>query len=97
MKISVSRFFQSDAPETEMERGFWARADPESSLFNWKCPDAPDTAVFVSEAVHTGAEAVTFVFRDAADGAWQFLGDSMTGGGEPRCLLLSPSRRKRGN
>jgi hypothetical protein len=36
---------QPDAAETEMERGFWARADPESSLFNWKFPDAPDTTV----------------------------------------------------
>jgi hypothetical protein len=77
-----------------MEQDFWARADPASSLFNWKFPDAPDTAVFVSEAVHTGAEAVTFVFRDAEDGAWQFLGDSMTGGGEPvTCCFHHPGAR----
>ena len=28
--------------------------------------------------MHAGTEAITYVSHDADDGAWQFLGDSMT-------------------
>ncbi len=74
---------QLDAPETIVEKDFWASADPSSSLFNWKFPDPPHTRVFLSEAVHSGTEPITYVSHDVEDGAWQFLGDSMTGESKP--------------
>jgi hypothetical protein len=74
---------QADAPETKVERDFWASADPSSSLFNWKFPDPPHTMVFLSKPVHTGAEPVTYVSHDNEDGAWQFLGNSMSSGEKP--------------
>ena len=74
---------QPDAPMTRAENDFWASADPKSSLFNWKFPDDPHTRVFLSETVHKGSEPVTYVSRDAEDGSWQFLGDSMSDGGGP--------------
>ena len=74
---------QPSAPMTKVENDFWASTDPKSSLFDWKFPDPPHTRVFLSEAVHKGAEAITFVSHDAEDGAWQFLGDSMSDGGGP--------------
>jgi hypothetical protein len=72
-----------DPNMTEVEEEFWASADPSSSLFNWKFPDSPHTGVFLSAAVQTGAEPVTYVSHDIEDGAWQFLGDSMVGEGKP--------------
>src|SRR6266550_5100333 len=72
---------QPDAPMTRAENDFWASADPESSLFNWKFPDDPHARVFLSETVHKATESVTYVSHDAEDGAWQFLGDSMSDGG----------------
>jgi Domain of unknown function (DUF4262) len=74
---------QPAAPMTQVESDFWASTDPDSILFNWKFPDPPHTMVFLSEAVHTGAEPVTYVSHDIEDGSWQFLGDSMAGGGQP--------------
>jgi hypothetical protein len=74
---------QPTAPMTRVEDDFWASTDPKSSLFKWKFPDPPHTGVFLSEAVHKGTEAVTYVSHDAEDGAWQFLGDSMSDGGGP--------------
>jgi len=74
---------QPNAPMTDVENDFWASADPSSSLFNWKFPDPPHTRVFLSEAVHSGAEPVTYASHDLEDGAWQFLGDSMVGDGKP--------------
>ena len=68
---------------TNVEQDFWASTDPTSSLFNWKFPDPPHTRVFLSAAVHSGAELVTYVSHDIEDGAWQFLGDSMSGGQPP--------------
>jgi hypothetical protein len=65
------------------EDDFWASADPSSSLFDWKFSDPPHTRVFLSKAVHSGRELITYVSHDAEDGAWQFLGDSMAGGEEP--------------
>jgi hypothetical protein len=70
---------QRDAPSTRIEEDFWASADPSSSLFDWKFPDDPHTGVFLTEAVQTGVEPITYVSHDAEDGAWQFLGDSMAG------------------
>jgi hypothetical protein len=72
---------QPTAPQTRVENDFWASADPASSLFNWKFPDPPHTGVYLSETVHNGTEPVTYVSHDAEDGAWQFLGDSMSDGG----------------
>jgi hypothetical protein len=74
---------QPTAPMTRVESDFWASTDPKSSLFNWKFNDPPHTIVFLSQAVHSGAEPVTYVSHDAEDGAWQFLGDSMAGGDGP--------------
>ncbi len=74
---------QPYAPMTRIENDFWASTDPKSSLFNWKFPDDPHTRVFLSETVHKGTEKVTYVSHDAEDGAWQFLGDSMSDGGGP--------------
>lgn len=74
---------QPEALMTIVEKDFWATADPESSLFNWKFPDPPHTQVFLSDAVHSGSEPITYVSHDIEDGAWQFLGDSMSGGLKP--------------
>jgi hypothetical protein len=60
-----------------------ASADPDSSLFNWKFPDPPHTTVFLSKAVNTGVEPITYASHDLEDGTWQFLGDSMAGDTEP--------------
>jgi Domain of unknown function (DUF4262) len=74
---------QPEAPMTIVEKDFWASADPESSLFNWKFPDPPHTRVFLSDAVQSRSEPITYVSHDIEDGAWQFLGDSMSGGLKP--------------
>jgi Domain of unknown function (DUF4262) len=74
---------QTTAHMTRAEDDFWASADPTSSLFNWKFPDPPHTRVFLSETVNKGTEPVTYVSHDAEDGAWQFLGDSMSDGSGP--------------
>lgn len=66
---------------TVIENDFWASADPESSLFNWKFPDPPHTGVYLSKTVQNGTESITYVSHDADDGAWQFLGDSMSHSG----------------
>jgi hypothetical protein len=79
---------QPDGEMTDFEDDFWASTDPKSSLFNWKFPNPPHTRVFVSDAVSSGAERVTYVSHDLEDGAWQFLGDSMSGGREPVLLCL---------
>ena len=73
---------QPNAAMTSTENDFWASTDPDSSLFNWKFPDDPHTRVFLSETVHKGTEPITFVSHDS-DGAWQFLGDTMSDGGGP--------------
>lgn len=67
---------QSDAPQTVFEEDFWLSADPN---FDWKFSDPPRTLVFLSKAVNSGEEAITYVSHDAEDGFWQFLGDSMAG------------------
>ena len=72
---------QPGASMTRVANDFWAACDPKSSLFDWKFADPPHTGVFLSKAVNEGSEAVTFVSHDAEDGAWQFLGDSMSDSG----------------
>jgi Domain of unknown function (DUF4262) len=74
---------QPNAAVTRAENDFWASVDPKSSLFDWKFPDPPHAQAFLSETVHKGTEAVTYVSHDAEDGAWQFLGNSMLDGGGP--------------
>ena len=74
---------QPSAPMTDFENNFWDAADPGSKVSDWKFPDPPHTKAFLSEAVHTEAEPVTYVSHDADDGAWQFLGDSMAGDSKP--------------
>lgn len=78
---------QSGVQMRKVEDDFWASTNPKSSLFDWKFPDPPHTGVYMSKAVHTGAEPVTYVSHDEEDGAWQFLGDSMIeSGGVLVCL-----------
>ena len=79
----VQPLLQPKGPFTLAKQDFWASADPSSSLFNWKFPDPPHTSVFLSAAVHCGDEAVSYVSHDLDDGAWQFLGDSMSAGKPP--------------
>lgn len=74
---------QPGQPFRSVEQEFWTSADPESALFDWKFPDPPHTRVFLSAAVHSGAESITYVSHDIEDGAWQFLGDSMSGDRPP--------------
>ena len=74
---------QTDAPMTRAENDFWASADPKSSLFNWMFPDDPHCKSLPFREVHSGTEPVTYVSHDDEDGAWQFLGDSMSDGGGP--------------
>ena len=69
---------QPDASMTRVEDDFWASQDRKSSLVNWKFSSPPHSEAYLSKAVHTGTESVTYVSHDEDDGAWQFLGDSMT-------------------
>ena len=39
--------------------------------------------MFLSEAVHSSREPITYVSHDAEDGEWQFLGPSMAARGGP--------------
>ena len=64
---------QPDKLFTNVEQDFWASADPASSLFDWKFPDPPHTPVFLSAAVHSGAELVTYVSHDIEDGRPKWL------------------------
>ena len=79
----VQPLLQPHRSFTNVEEDFWACADPASSLSNWKFEDPPHTLVFLSTAVHSGAEPITYVSHDIEDGAWQFLGDGMSGGNPP--------------
>lgn len=75
-------FLQSAENMERIEEDFWASNDPKSSLYNWPFPDPPHTGVYLSQAVHTTAEPVTYVSHDL-DGDWQFHGDGMSGGQPP--------------
>ena len=79
---------QPGAPMERVEQDFWASADPKSSLFDWKFPDPPHSSAYLSETVYNGKEPITYVSHDADDGAWQFLGHSMDGGGGPVLACL---------
>lgn len=86
---------QLNRPFTNVEQDLWASADPASSLFHWKFPDPPHTGVFLSAAVNSGAESVTYVSHDIEDGAWQFLGDSMSDGNAVVCCFHHPVDKDR--
>jgi Domain of unknown function (DUF4262) len=78
---------QPGATMTRVDIDFWASQDPKSSLFNWRFSDPPHSGAYISKAVHSGEEPITFVSHDRDDGAWQFLGDTMTeSGGVLVCL-----------
>ena len=81
---------QPGAPMTRVEDDFWASQDPKSSLFSWKFSDPPHTGAYLSKAVHTGVEPVTYVSHDEDDGAWQFLGESMIDSGGVLVCLHHP-------
>jgi hypothetical protein len=55
------QLLQVDAPATKVEEDFWASTDLNSSLFDWKFPDPPNTIVFLSDAVQSGTEPITYV------------------------------------
>jgi hypothetical protein len=74
---------QSDTDWNVTDEDFWASNDPASSLFDWKFPDDPHTTAYLSKTVDDRTEPVTYVSHDSDDGAWQFLGDLMDGGGGP--------------
>lgn len=79
---------QTNAPMTSVEQDFWASADPKSSTFKWKFPDNLHARAYLSEDVSSGKESVTYVSHDEDDGAWQFLGNSMSDGGGPVLTCL---------
>jgi hypothetical protein len=54
----------------------------------WKFSDPPHTTAYLSQTVHDGSEPVTYVSHDSDDGAWQFLGNSMSEGGGPLISCL---------
>jgi hypothetical protein len=71
---------QASVPMRHREEDFWNGADETSSLFGWKFPEGPHTTVYVSKAVNSGAEPITFVYHDP-QGDWQFTGDTGTESG----------------
>ena len=77
----------------ERKEDFWASTDPKSSLFTWTFPDSPHAGAFLSKAVNNGIEPITFVSHDEGDGAWQFLGDSMSESGGVLVCLHHPLDR----
>lgn len=83
----VQPLMQPESPFAEVERDFWESVENISDLPDWQFPDPPHTGVYLSKAVGSGAEPITYVSHDADDGAWQFLGDSMAeSGGELSCF-----------
>jgi hypothetical protein len=63
---------------SSVESGFWDSIEDIGKFSNWKFPDPPHTGAYVSNAVNNRTEPVTYVSHDADDGAWQFLGESMS-------------------
>ena len=68
---------QPDVPLSGREEEFWAAAGPESSTVDWPFKDKKIAKAYLSQAVHTGREPVTYMSHDQ-DGDWQFLGPSMS-------------------
>ncbi|MGA2650701.1 MAG: DUF4262 domain-containing protein [Terracidiphilus sp.] len=81
---------QPGAALTEIESDFWKSVEGTGKFANWKFPDPPHTGVYLSKAVQTGTEPITYVSHDADDGAWQFLGDTMSDSGGVLVCLHHP-------
>jgi hypothetical protein len=79
---------QPGAPMRGIEQEFWDTNSPDGKFRDWKFPCSPHTSAYVSQNVHDGTESITYVSHDADDGAWQFLGDSMSDGGGPVLVCL---------
>jgi len=50
---------------------------------NWPFDDPKNVATFTVRQIVRDGNPILRVARDAEDGAWQFLGDSMSNGGGP--------------
>lgn len=81
---------QPGVPFTDVENDFWDSIDEATRFPDWKFPDRPHTGAYLSKAVQAGNEAITYVSHDADDGAWQFLGDSMSDSGGVLVCLHHP-------
>jgi hypothetical protein len=86
----VQPMMQPGAPFTEVEQGFWDSIDEATKFPDWKFPDRPHTGAYLSKAAQTGDVAITYVSHDADDGAWQFLGESMSDSGDVLVCLHHP-------
>jgi Domain of unknown function (DUF4262) len=71
--------FAPGEPEGPTEHSFLEDDEAEK---NWKFPTSRQTNAFLSQFVFSKQEPVVFVSHDR-DGAWQFLGGSMSDGGSP--------------
>jgi hypothetical protein len=72
---------------TNLERDFWQSVEDDGEFSDWEFPDPPHTGAYLSKAVQSGTEPITYVSHDDDDGAWQFLGDTMSeSGGVLSCL-----------
>jgi hypothetical protein len=76
-------FLSGESEHGSLEFDLWATHDPSSSLYNWKFSDSPHASAYLSQTVFDKKEHITYVSHDVEDGAWQFLGDKMAGGGGP--------------
>jgi hypothetical protein len=63
------------APDSRAEHDFWSANDAESSIANWKFPDAPHRGVFTTKRIVAGEDPILYVYHDTDDGAWQFHGE----------------------
>jgi hypothetical protein len=81
---------QFGAEMGQVEIDFWDSVDGVGKFADWKFPDSPHTGVYLSKAVHEGREPITYVSHDVDDGAWQFLGDSMSESGAALVCLHHP-------
>lgn len=60
--------------DSRTEEDFWSANDLASSLHDWRFEASPHTMVFTTKRVMNGEDAITRVFHDIEDGAWQFHG-----------------------
>lgn len=75
---------------TIFEKGIPDLPDPKSEPHNWKFHEARDARAYISNAVKTKAEVITFACHERRDGAWQFLGDTMAESGAVAVCLHHP-------
>ena len=86
----VQPLMQPGAGMTSVENEFWDSVDGTGRFSNWKFSDPPHTGAYISKTVETGSERVIYVSHDADDGAWQFLGDTMSESGAVLVCLHHP-------